>query len=347
MSSISLTMRATGFPFPEELQLNTELEGFQSNNISQDMRLPGQPNVRIDDHHGVWSHLEREFYSSDLEQLAPRLWLMSMQSSANISPLHRQRVKNRRIVVTEDPKLHLVWDVERIFIKPLPPFLLSHAFWTHFLQPTGCVTLHCNPSDGKHVIQRERIIPATLGFLRTYTHLIRYDSDFRIAQDEHLLPQSITYIQFSDLMSSVAMAVQNVDVSGRYNYGELRLSRLNCYCKVFLRKFYFHRRHSRYGSYFSQFFAPLLFVFGMFSVMLSAMQVAAAGETLLSSNTTWYHYWQLCRWLGVLITSLIFAVIGVLFMLFSYRFVSEWAYAIRDRVSTRLSRKTKAITSMV
>ncbi|CAJ2513956.1 Uu.00g020750.m01.CDS01 [Anthostomella pinea] len=51
--------------------------------------------------------------------MASRLWWMSKQDSANIFPLHWQLVKQRTVIVTEDPKLHLVWIHNRIFIKPL------------------------------------------------------------------------------------------------------------------------------------------------------------------------------------------------------------------------------------
>ncbi|KAF2462923.1 uncharacterized protein BDR25DRAFT_308060 [Lindgomyces ingoldianus] len=60
--------------------------------------------------------------------MAPRLWIM------NINPLHRQRVKGREIVLTEEPRLHLVWIHDRIFAKPLPRYLLSQTFWKMFLE---------------------------------------------------------------------------------------------------------------------------------------------------------------------------------------------------------------------
>lgn len=64
--------------------------------------------------------LEKEFWCKDLEMMAPRLWIMTTFSSANINPLHRQRVKGREIIVTEEARLHLVWIHDHIFIKPLP-----------------------------------------------------------------------------------------------------------------------------------------------------------------------------------------------------------------------------------
>lgn len=59
--------------------------------------------------------------------------MMATQSSANINALHRQIFKGRKIVVTEDPQLHLIWLQDRIHIKPLPKCLLSHAFWNDVL----------------------------------------------------------------------------------------------------------------------------------------------------------------------------------------------------------------------
>jgi hypothetical protein len=108
---------------------------------------------------------------------------MSKQDSGNISPLHRQLVKRRTIVLTEDPKLHLVWIYDRIFIKPLPRYLGSYTFWKDFL----CIETGSGGRGG-------RIRRAALGFLRTYCYLVKHESDLRIAQDPSLclLPPDIT-----------------------------------------------------------------------------------------------------------------------------------------------------------
>jgi hypothetical protein len=80
-------------------------------------------------------YLKQDLYAEDLETIAPYLWIMSTQSSANINPLHRQRVKGSEIIITEEPRLHLVWSHNRIFLKPLPRYLLSFTFWEAFLGP--------------------------------------------------------------------------------------------------------------------------------------------------------------------------------------------------------------------
>jgi hypothetical protein len=334
-------------PFPKALQLNNELDDIDDPNIMKATRLPGQPNIRINDHSGLWRHLERELYLPELEKMSPKLWLMSMQSSSNISALHRQTVKNRRIVITEDPQLHLVWIADRIYIKPLPPYLLSYVFWEHYLQKgQDCIASSCNTANIEHVLQRQRILPSALGFLRTYSHLIKHESDFHIAKEERLIPSNITWIDFSDFTAHVA-TIQDTDVTERYTYGELRLSRLNFYSKIFLRKFYFRRRHSQYGSYFAQFFTPLLFVFGMFSVVLSAMQVITASNPLLLTESAWHGFWKLCIGFSMLSLGLVVLISLVLVLLFSYRFFDEWYHAITKRIMRNRARRTKATTSVV
>lgn len=116
-------------PFAKEFELNSELQ-FLCGAVpaNSTCTLPGQPRIHLSDTETLIAFLEQEFLSKQLDAMSPHLWMMSTQSSANISPLHRQRVKGREIVITEDPKLHLVWIYDRIFIKPLPKYLLSHAF---------------------------------------------------------------------------------------------------------------------------------------------------------------------------------------------------------------------------
>ncbi|CAJ2505654.1 Uu.00g130480.m01.CDS01 [Anthostomella pinea] len=188
---------------------------------------------------------------------------MSKQDSANISPLHRQLVKQRAVIVTKDPKLHLVWIHNRIFIKPLPRYIVSYAFWRDYMGGDG---------EDAHDIRR-----AALGYLRTWLYLVRYESDFRIAQDPslHLIPPDITWDQFCRFVSDLT-TIADHDVPTRYTYGEIRLTRLNFYAPFLLRKAYFQRVDYQYGTYFARFYGPVLFVIGAVSLILSGLQVAIA-----------------------------------------------------------------------
>lgn len=90
--------------------------------------LPSQPSIALSDLQRIQSFLKDDLCSPDLETMAHRLWIMTTPSSDSINALHRQRVKGREVIVTEEPRLHLVWIHNRIFIKPLPRYLLSYAF---------------------------------------------------------------------------------------------------------------------------------------------------------------------------------------------------------------------------
>ena len=114
-------------PFSKETQLVCDYESAERDPATT--TLPGYPMIKSDDASHIKRFLKQELWSHDLETMAPRLWIMTTFSGANINPLHRQRIKGREIVVTEEPRLHLVWIHNRIFIKPMPRYLLSQNFW--------------------------------------------------------------------------------------------------------------------------------------------------------------------------------------------------------------------------
>ncbi|KAF3036734.1 hypothetical protein E8E11_000013 [Didymella keratinophila] len=167
---------------------------------------------------------------------------------------------------------------------------------------------------------RGRLAPirkAALGYFRTWFHLIKSESDFRIAQ-EASLPL----------------------VSGRYAYGEIRLSRLNFYAPLFLRKWHFHRVEYQYKEYFAVFYAPILFAAGVASILLSGFQVAVAvavQETGVVVNSA--ALLHVALWSSVVIM-LFFCAAGLTILgLFVYKVGKEWRYAIQCRV--QLSREER------
>ncbi|KAJ4181107.1 hypothetical protein NW759_017204 [Fusarium solani] len=279
-------------------------------------QVPGHPRITLDDGNKVWDLLATEFCSDDLDRVADKLWWMSKQDSGNISPLHRQLVKRRSIVVTEDPKLHLVWIYDRIFIKPLPRYIGSYAFWRDYL---------CRDTDSGG--RGARIRQAALGYLRTYYHLIQHESDLRIAQDSSLclVPADITWEQFCDFTSELGV-IADQDVSPRYAYGEIRLTRLNLYAPILLGKSHFQRVEYQYGTYFARFYGPVLFVIGVVSVVLSGLQVVVSVGKDDGGGWT-----RAARWVSVtaIVTSCGFLLcLGVLLV---YKVAKEWKVAIQDR----------------
>ena len=316
-------------PFSREHQLNKSLHEIALGDCNEnDQPLPGHPCISLGNIPRLIAFLEAELWCKELEQMAPHLWMMSLHSSANISPLHRQIVKGREIVVTEDPLLHLVWLPQRIHIKPLPAYLLSFTFWNQYLlQPTSPLPLG----------SRDRILRSALGYLRTYSYLICHESDFFIAQKSQLIPSSISWAEFCVFISRFD-TIADSDVSKRYTFGELRLTRLNVYCKLFLGRMRLHRLPATtYSAYFSRFKTPSLFIFAMLSVVLNAVQVGLAAEPLTPSK--WPGLWIMGRVFMVLTLSFSLVLILFLCVLFVIRFGSEWRHAICDEIGRRAIKK--------
>ena len=203
------------------------------------------------------------------------------------SPLHQQKVKGREIVITEDLRLYLVWIYNRVFIKPLPRYLLSYIFWSEHISNEKSL-LQGSTQEEQETCSTIRIL--ALGFLRTYYHLIQHESDFEIARNEtRLLPPDVTWTEFCAFSKRFPDISDNA-VLERYYYGELRLTRLNLYTRFIIRKFHYERVHGQYSAFFARFYGPLLFIFGILSIVLSAMQVELGIETLTNTHqqTFWY-----------------------------------------------------------
>lgn len=315
-------------PFAKDAQLEESLDLV----LLQDATLPGYPRMKLNDAQDTTDFVRQDICCERLEKMAKRLWLLSTHSGANITPLHRQSLRGRKIVVMEDPGLHLVWRHDCIYVKPMPKYLLSYIFWNDFLmdKPTTM------QSD------RRKIIAAALGFLRTYFYLIQHESDLRIAQqdDLQLVPKNVTWKKFCSFSDSFGI-ISNGEVCERYQYGELRLTRLNLWAAPLLGQMVYQDFGLQYSDYFGPYFAPLLFVFAIFSVLLSAMQVALAVDALESKR--WLAFWSVSRWFAVVSIFLTTVPIIGLLSLFIVKFGNEWVFAIRHRPSGRSHTTLKTV----
>jgi hypothetical protein len=90
--------------------------------------IPGQPTLSL--HSSiVCLFLHKELDTPIINELQPYMPFIARKFADHIDPLHLQIVKGRKILVTENPKLHLVWWDNVIFIKPVPTCLFNWAFW--------------------------------------------------------------------------------------------------------------------------------------------------------------------------------------------------------------------------
>lgn len=313
-------------PFRYEDELCADLILKQGQLVSKSRRqyLPGHPLVSLDND-VVQLFVEKELLTPLLDQMSPCLWFLAAPTSAHVSALHAQVVRGRNIVITEDPELHLVWISNRVFVKPLPAYLLSHAFWSYLV-----VSSKAGSEKGRR--RMRQILHAALGYVRTFTYLIQHESDLRIAQREGLVPREL------DLENWVAFirgfkATEDLHVSGRYQYGELRLTRLNFWAKPLLRRWYFRKVYWQYTEYFAKYFAPLLFIFGMWSLVLDSMQVG------LQARPRWEAFGDVSAWFSVV--TLIGVLVVASFLLGGFCILSgrEMRYAFGQQIRKRKRRR--------
>ncbi|KAF1950991.1 hypothetical protein CC80DRAFT_496291 [Byssothecium circinans] len=246
--------------------------------------------------------LEKELEVPRLNKIHDHLWLAGRPMPPR--PLNYQVAASRAITVTEDIHLHLVWESGRIFLKPLPRYLLSSAFWIKNLvcqQPRDNCPCFTNPivQPGNPVpianppCRRRDLYRCAYGLLLSYTALIQYESDYHLAKDQHLLPDGVEWQSWRKLSwELLEHSPQNtVRVNKRYQFGELRVGRLNKihHARGLLRfrlvelmrgyKFEF----ATYAQQLEDYLAPILAATAYILLVLTAMQVGLGTDTLRES----------------------------------------------------------------
>lgn len=287
-------------PFPETVALNTErlklppawhphngsvrgmaLASASLTNSDESISyVPGEPTVDLVSSE-VHEFLARELGTPLLDEVYPRLWLAARKSSNNIDPLHRQAVKGWDIVPTENPKLHLVWRHNKIYVKPIPVCLLNYQFWDLYMRLPPVRPSHASkPSVTEESSMSTWDRPVAIGFLRSYAHLIQHPLDFVVAREHHLIPNNLDWIKWSKFIANFRR-IEDHRVAKRYHYGQLRLSRLHWVVRIFRprnasTKWFYELPYWSTASYVEWAIAPFFFVFASVSLVLSAMQVVNA-----------------------------------------------------------------------
>jgi len=189
------------------------------------------------------------------EKISRHLWFAG--PPGRFRTLHQQHALRRTIIPCEEPALHLIWHANIIWIKPLSPSLTNYEFFEEY------------------VCQSPELYYLACGYLYSYTHLIRYYSDYRIAKEKGLLRDDISWQAWQSFRLSLdSFFEQHPEyIHTRYHYGDLRLSRLNFVHRLGNFRGY-HNVYTHYGPYFSTYFASAIVIFAFASVTLTAMQVA-------------------------------------------------------------------------
>ena len=269
------------------------------------------------------TYLRGDLDVDGLNKVHKHLWFAGLPQPAR--PLHHQLMIDRKIMITERADLHLLWHDDRLYLKPLPDYLLSYGIWEAALLKDGILSENAK------------------GFLLSYLWLIRQKSDFLIAQGENLVSKDLTWEHWTTFVTAVFSNIVSDSFDGispRYLYGELRLGRLNLIHRLCsntrsprtLIRGHFYGYHT-YGSFIGKNFAWVLTVIVYITIVLTAMQVGLATTELQSS-----HMFNRASY-GFTVLSIMgpLGIVFILLLLLLILIVFNLNYAIKKRSVTRTS----------
>ncbi|KAL4966167.1 uncharacterized protein BDV14DRAFT_199301 [Aspergillus stella-maris] len=194
----------------------------------------------------------------------------------------------RKITLDENATTHLVYaGRQNIHLKPLPRYLIDPRLWSKYLlcdegESPGCTC------PGRDTCPRKALYKDALGFLYSYLTLIRYESDFAIAQSHSLLPPDIQWETWRRISHQILRGnvITTQTINPRYTLGALYLSRLNIiYALVYgdiLRGY--SGQYRSITELFAENIAPISAMTIYIALVLTAMQVGLATDALAGNR---------------------------------------------------------------
>ncbi|ETS77439.1 hypothetical protein PFICI_11313 [Pestalotiopsis fici W106-1] len=264
--------------------------------------------------------IKKELDLTRLNQMFGYLWLAGRPMPPR--PLHYQLLLGRDIMITEQMDLHLVWTGSRMFLKPLPRFLLEPQLWTQFLcckQQCNCRGTNKQSAEIQGAECKRSLWRAANGFLFSYAALISYESDFRIAQEKNLIPPEVSWLAWRAFVRELKTEGIYGRVDPRFLYGELRLGRLSKIHRLsHLSLRGYSQAWNQYASLFETNFTLIASVVVYVAFILGAMQ------TGLSTSYAENDAFQAASWGFTVFSILGLVIVTVLvFLLFLAMFASN------------------------
>lgn len=220
--------------------------------------------------------LKRELTVPKLNKVQDYLWWAAGPAPARA--LHEFPMEKRLITATEDVHLHLMCPSGRVFIKPLPAYLLHHDFWVQYLSRDA------------------EVYGCALGFLLSYIWIIRHESDLEVAKNAYLVPTGLEWKAWVNMTDSIVDFLNGPParyhlVNKRYLHGEISLSSLNTIYRYVPETDGFGLYVTGYGqldAFFERNFAWMGLGFLYLVAILTAMQVSlAAGHFKDNDGFNW------------------------------------------------------------
>ena len=306
--------------------LNTPGPGPTAPNFSQDVldslpTLAARGNATFLATDDMTRFLTEDLDLSRLNAIHSHLWMAGRPMRAR--PLHRYKMYGYDILGTQQMDLHLLRFSNKLLVKPLPAYLLDHAFWTTHL---------CGPDEA----DRQRW-EAAAGWLLSYVWLLTSPLDFKLAVEDALVPPNLDWRAWKAFVASFTEKV-DLDslhqVNKRFHFGDLRLARINTIYRTRFFATHFVRGYlygyNRYVVFFNRNFGWILILFVFLSLVLSAMQVGTALEQLTGDQAFVKGSYGVVV-LSMVAVAAVLGVVGVLFVgVFLFNMVDAIGHAKRE-----------------
>ncbi|KAK5707220.1 N-acetylglucosaminyldiphosphodolichol N-acetylglucosaminyltransferase catalytic subunit alg13 [Elasticomyces elasticus] len=268
------------------------------------------------------SFLDVDLSVQRIDDIKHHLWLVGRPYLPR--PLNIQIVLGRTIVPTSDASLHLVWTSSRIFVKPLPRYMLSQAFYQRHLSPP-------HPHG-----------PA-LGLLHSYLALVPTELDFVLAHETHLLPHSLEWKDWRALARRLLDHYPGDTIRdhlpARYGYGELRLGRLDKIYRIrqgeWLHGYSTSTGHPSYEAFFAENLGTFAAATVYIIVVLTALQLGLTTERLDDNHT----FQNVCYGFAIFAIVSPIAALGSVMAISLVAFFAHWS---RTVVAQRAGRGIEA-----
>jgi hypothetical protein len=241
--------------------------------------------------------------------------------------LHRYKMLGMETLPTMQMDLHLLRFSNKLIVKPLGEYMLSHSFWLDYI---------CDNAE---------LYKTACGFLLSYVWLLTTPLDLKLAHELFLIPSFVTWRWWKTFVAEFARKIDTTaldQVNPRFHFGDLRLGRINSLYRIRHAHTHFVRGYlygyNRYDVFFQRRFGWSLIVFVFFNLVLAAMQVGASVDPLRQNNT----YLKSCYGFVVFSMLSVAALLGVVGALFGFIFFFNMVTAIGQAKKWEVKRRRMA-----
>ncbi|KAI0100972.1 hypothetical protein GGR51DRAFT_563622 [Nemania sp. FL0031] len=269
---------------------------------------PSSENIHAVSGETVSHFLEVEFSLKRLDAISTRFWRRAYPAPPMSLNTHVQL--GRRVVPTNALNMHLVSESGKIFLKPVPRYLLEPEFWAAYLPPSAqaaagraggsrAANKAQETAPGKSVSDRAvsstgvssppqpGIRESALGLLYTYACLISHPADLKLALDHGLIPKGAENEPDWATWRRLAVELLHPDISSQVQRHfwprELRLHMPN-WIYVFKNTVSFQRYYNQWSTYTEFFTSNIPWIAGAAVFILALPTTMQGGPSTNSLN---------------------------------------------------------------